>query len=703
MTITSLLFLRLLTFLPLLHGFIPTTTKTSSSTTKTTTDLWNAVMSIEHISYSHDGSTTILNDVSHVLEQGSKQGLVGRNGCGKSTLLKILAGLQKAPEGQVTYPKTIRISHVEQDPPMSSDVTVQDALLGVTTTTTNTDTNNNSNNDLYQVVRDYQLALLQPDNVDLLTEASSAMDRWNAWSVLTKAEEVASKLRVFHLKSQPLSQLSGGERKRVALAAALIQEPDVLLLDEPTNHLDLAAITYLGDLLRGDLKLTLLVVTHDRSFLESVCTTMLELDRGSLYVYDDCTYTTYLEQKEQRLAIEDAAMAAAKNKYKTELEWMRRQPQARESKSKARIDAFYKLEKATKPRVTDPNLKLEGEQSRVGGKVLALQGASLTLGNQQLLQDFSYEFCKGDRIGIVGHNGVGKSTFLRILSNQQALDSGRIEQGETIVMGVYDQMGLRVNYDQYDETTTVMEFVLEQVQNNNSNGFEGKGPDYQARQLLKQFEFPRDRWSQRLNVLSGGEQRRLQLLSVLSKNPNLLLLDEPSNDLDLNTLSALETFLTEQYKGVLVVVSHDKYFTDKVTDHLFVFQGNGIVKDYLGSLSEYADCLIHEEEQRQQQGGGGSGKEYKENKAKRNEQRNAFRKNQKEMKNIENRMEKLQQQIKELEQELEDRSEEGWTVLAEVTEQLNAASEKFEESEVRWLELAELVEESMSEDAMNIS
>lgn len=272
-------------------------------------------------------------------------------------------------------------------------------------------------------------------------------------------------------------------------------------------------------------------------------------------------------------------------------------------------------------------------------------------------------------------------------------------------MGVYDQMGLRVNYDQYNEATTVMEYVVEQVQNSrNYNDSGGKSPDQKARQLLQQFEFPRQRWSERLNVLSGGEQRRLQLLSVLSKNPNLLLLDEPSNDLDLNTLSALETFLMEEYKGVLVVVSHDKYFTDKVTDHLFVFQGDGIVKDYVGTLSEYADCLIQEE---QQQLGSDSStqhenaatlttkEEYKENKAKRNEQRNTLRKHQKEMKNVENRMEKLQDKITELEKELEERSEEGWSVLAEVTEQLNAVSADFEESELRWLELAELVEESM--------
>lgn len=403
--IKSLLLCTLqLSFPFLLNGLIPIISPLSSQISSTSTVLWNAVMSAEHVSYSHDGSTMILDDVSHVLEQGSKQGLVGRNGCGKSTLLKILAGIQKPPEGQVTCRKTVRITHVEQDPPMPSDVTVQDALLGVVTTKMTT--NDNNQDDLYQVVRNYQLALLQTEeNIDMLTEASAAMDRWNAWSVLTKAEEVATKLRVHHLKAQPLSQLSGGERKRVALAAALIQEPDVLLLDEPTNHLDLAAITYVAELLRGDLKLTLLVVSHDRSFLESVCTTMLELDRGKLYVYDDCTYTNYLEAKEERLALEDAALAAAKNKYKTELEWMRRQPQARESKSKARIEAFYKLQKATKPRVADPNLKLSGEQSRLGGKILSLQGASLNLGNQQLLQDFSYEFCKGDRIGIVGRNG----------------------------------------------------------------------------------------------------------------------------------------------------------------------------------------------------------------------------------------------------------------------------------------------------------
>lgn len=653
-------------------------------------------ISIENLSCSHDGGSNYqLQDVSYVLSRGSKQGLVGRNGCGKSTFLKILAaaccGFEEEGvvyQGKVISPRDVRVGFCEQEPLMPSDVTVGDALLGV---------GSSMSDNTYNVVRNYRLALNQAaDQPDAFATASAEMDSANAWSVLTKAEEIATKLRVQHLQDKPLSFLSGGERKRVALAAALIQEPDVLLLDEPTNHLDLAAIQWLSDLILANRKLTILVVTHDRSFLETVCNTIVELDRGCLYTYPG-NYGAFLEQKEARLAIEDAAVQSAKASYRTELDWMRRQPQARQSKSKSRIDAFYKLEKSTKPRTLDPNLNLGdmNGQRRLGGTILKLKDVNLAFGDDKVLLDnFSYDFIKGDRIGIVGRNGVGKSTFIKILSGAQTIDGGEVERGETIVFGVYDQMGLVVP----KEDMTVMEFVQDQVKDAQGDAM-SEAPE-KARKLLNQFEFQRERWMDRVSMLSGGERRRLQLLSVLTKNPNFLILDEPSNDLDLNTLAALEGYLAD-FTGVLVIVSHDKFFTDKVTDHLFVFEGNGVVKDYLGSLSEYAECLIEQENAHfsntnngdSMDVDGGKKSNYKEDKAARNERRNTLRKLQKEMANLENVMEKLKPKATKLQEEINSLSgDEGWTVLAELTEKVDAINTEVDEKEMQWLEMAEEVE-----------
>ncbi len=452
----------------------------------------------------------------------------------------------------------------------------------------------------------------------------------------------------------------------------------MLLLDELTNHLDLAAIQWLSNLILDNRKLTILVVTHDRAFLETVCRTILELDRGSLYSYEG-SYAAFLEQKEARLALEDAAMQNLKANYKTELEWMRRQPQARQTKSKSRIDAFYKLQQATTPRQLDPNWNLgdlQGGKRRLGGTILKLVDVSLAFGPDKVLLDhFSYDFIKGDRIGIVGRNGVGKSTFIRILFGAQAIDGGTVERGETLVFGVYDQMGL-VLLPSEETTTTVMQFVLDQVQDAQGEAL-SEAPE-KARKLLTQFEFPRPRWMERVSMLSGGERRRLQLLSVLSKNHNFLILDEPSNDLDLNTLSALESYLAD-FEGVLVIVSHDKFFTDKVTDHLFVFEGNGAVKDYLGSLSaEYAECLIEQENNffssysnngnsgNANAGEGTNKSSYKEDKAARNDCGSTLRKLTKEMDNTENSISKLKARAAVLQSEVESSDgAEGWPFYPE--------------------------------------
>jgi len=642
--------------------------------------------------------------------------LVGRNGCGKTTFLKILAentcnndknnkggatttaaDLGFRYTGQITSPRDVRVSFVEQEPPMSADVTVSDALLGIVDPASKSGVGGAT--DAYTAVRWYRNAVENAESdPDGFAAASTAMDTYNGWDVLTKAEEVATKLRVRHLQDQTLSKLSGGERKRVALAAALVHEPDALLLDEPTNFLSLAGVQWLADLLTSDKKLTILMVTHDRAFLDEVCDRVLELENGQLYEYDG-KYVDYLQGRDERYALEDAALQAAKSKYRVELEWMRRQPQARESKSKARIDAFYKLEKATKPRPRDSTLDLAESTSgsrRIGGKILSLRNVNFKFGDRIMLNDFSYDFCKGDRICLAGANGVGKTTFARILTGELEPDSGTIDVGETIVMGMYDQMGIEIK----DPNETVLSFVLDRVQSRDGSTM-SEAPG-EARRLLQQFQFDRRRWNERVSVLSGGERRRLQMLSVFSKRPNLLIMDEPSVDCDLDTLQALEEYLQE-FDGVLIIVSHDRAFADKVTDHLFVFEGDGEIKDFIGTLSEYAATLIEIENEnisvKSAMASGDDDSEdkkavYKEDRDRRNRQRNEVRNAKKRMESLEKSIERLKEKVAAVQKELDDSSEEGWSVLADLTEKLSSLTTEIDEKELEWMEVAEVVEEA---------
>jgi ATP-binding cassette subfamily F protein uup len=627
--------------------------------------------------------------------------VVGRNGCGKSTFLKILAatvGYDASPDdlsfsfnGKVTAPKNLRIAYVEQEPSAPSDLTVMDSILGIS----GSQSDEKSTDSLFGTVRRYRTAAAQAAEApEEFTEASANMEKWNgAWDVLTRADEVATKLRVGHLQNQPLSKLSGGERKRVALAAALVQGPQVLICDEPTSFLSLAGVQWLTDLLNQDPNLTLLVVTHDRAFLGDVCNRVLELDNGSIYEYEG-SYATYLEEKDARLQREQNVLQAAKNKYKMELAWMRKQPQARETKQKARIDAFYKLEKAMKPKPMDPSLTMSAEARRLGGKILSMRNVNLSFGDRCMLKDFSYDFIAGDRICLAGANGVGKTTFVRLLTEELSADSGTIEKGETIVMGVYDQTGIKIE----DPEMTVLQFVIEAVQlrEDVSLSEAAMAPD-EARNLLRKFEFSKARWNERIGFLSGGERRRLQMLQVFSQKPNCLLADEISVDCDMDTLTALERFLQE-FQGVLLLVSHDRSFADKVADHLFIFEGDGVIKDFQGTLSEYASTLVEIENEKVSNAAKKTGSsttmqsDPKEDRNLRLAERNAVRKAKKEMDKVDKAMEKLRAKASSLQEELDDSADEGWTVLADLTAQLDKVNEQIDEKEMEWLELADIVE-----------
>jgi ATP-binding cassette subfamily F protein uup len=488
---------------------------------------------IEGLTCSHDGGTVFqLRDVSYILPRTRKIGLVGRNGCGKSTLMNILAETcckdyetdDREPTvytGTVEVPRDVNVAFVEQEPLSPSDVTVGDALLGIKSNSQNNGGKSNSNsNSVYQIVRNYgQVCNALEFDDDAFNKASAAMDAADGWNVLTKADEISMRLQLDDLKDQSLSNLSGGERKRVAIGAALVQSPDVLLLDEPTNHLDLKAIRLLSDVISDEKKMTVLCITHDRSFLNEVCDRIVELDDGSIYGYEG-NYGDFLVGKEARYANEDKVMSSRKKKLTRELAWMRKQPSGRQSKSKARQEAFHKLSAMTKPRRADSKIVLENDDRRLGTNILKMENVSLKFGDRVMLDDFSYDFNAGDTIGIVGGNGVGKSTFIKMACGRQEPDSGTITPGETVSFGVYDQMGIPL-----DDNCSVMDFVKQRVLAREGSTM-AEAPS-EVQKLLKQFQFPKERWVERIIRLSGGERRRLQLLSVLTQRPNFLILDEP--------------------------------------------------------------------------------------------------------------------------------------------------------------------------------
>mmetsp|Transcript_30263 Transcript_30263/g.39919 ORF Transcript_30263/g.39919 Transcript_30263/m.39919 type:complete len:758 (+) Transcript_30263:46-2319(+) len=653
----------------------------------------------EEISHTFDGERFQFRDISLTLHRGEKLGLIGLNGAGKSSLLKALAGELKPDSGKIDAVKKTRVVYVKQEPKFAPGLSVRDAIFG-------------SDIPVMVALKKYYEASERleteegEDAQKTFERASQLVESLGGWEVESNVAQILTKLNVYHLIDQTVDGLSGGELKRLALGIGLIEKPDVLLLDEPTNHLDVNAIQWVETLIKGSKDMACLVVTHDRVFLENIADEIVELDRSSLFFYPG-VYNKYLEAKAARLQQEDQEYASLKNKLRRELEWVRRQPQGRQAKSKSRVQAYEEMNAKAKSReIAGGKVSLNAQSQRLGNFILKFENANLAFkeNGKTILKDFSYEFSKNDRLGIVGGNGVGKTTFLNILTQNQALDSGDVSVGETVVYGYYNQKGLEA--EAMDITKRVIEYVQEIVENNRLEA-ENENPASTTRKYLEKFQFPKGRWHEKVENLSGGERRRLQLLSVLCKNPNFLVLDEPTNDLDLQTLSSLEDFLLNEYKGCIILVSHDRLFMDRVTNHLFVFEGDGIVKDFVGSFTDY--LAIEQERQALQQAQSSSKKptldtqqftsdqetatEQADEEAPAEEKKKLSYKERKEYTNLEAQIEKLTEKQSKLEIELEAASNEGqgYSELMDIQTKLDKVTEEINEKEERWLELAEII------------
>ncbi|MDR6566566.1 ABC-F family ATP-binding cassette domain-containing protein [Chitinophaga ginsengisegetis] len=525
------------------------------------------------------GTKPLFKDISFHIEEGDKIALVALNGTGKSTLLRILCSKDTPDSGKVWIHKDVTVVMLEQQSSFDLSKTVIENIF-------------NHNNPVLNAIKEYELLTEEGHEPDLdkLTDAITKMDEFNAWHFDSKVKQILGKLNIYNL-DQPVGSLSGGQQKRVALAKVLIEigfehKHVLLIMDEPTNHLDVSMIEWLENYLDQE-NVTLLLVTHDRYFLDSVCNEIMELDREQLFIYKG-DYENYLEKKAAREESEKSSVDKARNLYRKELEWMRKQPKARTTKSKSRQDAFYEVKEKANTKVAEQQLELNVKMTRLGGKILELKKVYKSFGDLKILKGMDYTFKKGERVGIVGKNGVGKSTFLNMLLGTEQPDSGKINVGETIVFGNYSQSGLVVKEDMR---------VIEFVKNIAENFPLADGTKVSAAQFLELFLFPAEKQYTYISKLSGGEKRRLHLLSILFRNPNFLVLDEPTNDLDLPTLSILENFLQE-FQGCVIVVSHDRYFMDKLVEHLFVFEGNGEIRDFPGNYTQYREWEKEEDKRK---------------------------------------------------------------------------------------------------------
>ncbi|MAX79178.1 MAG: ABC transporter [Crocinitomicaceae bacterium] len=621
-------------------------------------------LSVENISKRY-GERVLFEGLSFGLDKGQKSALIARNGTGKTTLMNILAGLDTPDTGEVTYRNEIKVSFLPQEPHFDPQQRVGDALF-------------HSEAPAVKAIREYEEAI-ESNDTDRMQKAIDKMDQLAAWDFEVQIKQILTKLKIHHF-DQTISTLSGGQKRRLALAGVLIEEPDLLILDEPTNHLDLDMIEWLEEYLRTG-NLTLLMVTHDRYFLENVCDDILEIDNGNLYRYKG-NYSYYLEKKEEREQNLNSEISKAKNLMRKELEWMRRQPKARGTKSKARIDAFHDLKGTASQKVKKDELSLNVNMTRLGGKILELHSIVKQYGDFKIVDGFSYKFVKGEKIGIIGPNGVGKSTFLNMVMDLEQPDGGTIKTGETVVFGYYAQQGL--NFKPGKRVIEVVKDIAEFIPL-------AKGKTYSAAQMLERFLFPRSQHYVVVDKLSGGEKRRLYLLTILMKNPNFLILDEPTNDLDVLTLTVLEDFLQE-FDGCVLIVTHDRFFMDRLVDHVFVFEGEGVIRDFPGNYTQYRLKKAAEDaEEKARKAEEKTTKEEAkpvEQKAPAEKKKLSY-KEKREFEMLSGEIEKLETEKAELTAQLNSGTLDH-EALQKAGERIQEVIDLLDEKELRWLELSEL-------------
>ena len=608
------------------------------------------------------GDLELFKNISFTVEERNRVGLIARNGRGKSTLLKIIAGEEPCDEGRITLRGGIRVGYLEQEPDFDGELTVIEACL-------------QRNSEKAGVIARYERAVEGGDE-KFLQHLMEEMDRLEAWDYENRAKQVLGKLKISRF-DQPVKELSGGQKKRIALAAVLIDQPELMILDEPTNHLDMEMVEWLEEYLSRTV-CSLLMVTHDRYFLDNVCNTIIEIDDNILYRYNG-NYSYFLQRREERLQAQAVEVARARNLLRKELDWMRRQPQARAHKAKYRIDAFYKLEEKAAAMRDDPRVSLEVKAQYIGNKIFVMRAISKAFPGKVITNDFYYTFARYEKLGIVGNNGTGKSTFIKMLLGRVAPDSGTIEVGETVKWGYYSQDGLSFN-----EQMKVIDVVK-----NIAEVIPVGGKMLTASQFLQHFLFSPEKQYSYVYKLSGGEKRRLYLCTVLMSNPNFLVLDEPTNDLDIETLQVLEEYLSD-FKGCVIVVSHDRYFMDRVVDHIFVFNGEGNIKDFPGNYTDYREWR---DEERAAAARNAAAQAAKNSPVKQNyrsdEKRKLTFKEKREYETLEAEIMELETEKSAIEQEMSSGTL-ATDVLLEKSRRIQQVIELIDEKTLRWLELDEL-------------
>lgn len=622
------------------------------------------LVSVNQLSKSY-GPKTLFKKINFGINHGDKVALVAINGSGKTTLFKILKGTEIADEGEVAFRKNLNVAFLDQDFNLEERLSISELLK-------------KADNKYVKCIQAYENALKNseqnpsPENIQKYNDALQTMTELGGWDYEKNMKEILSKLEIFDL-DQKIKALSGGQKKRVALALVLINKPDLVIMDEPTNHLDVDMIEWLEHYLR-DASLSILLVTHDRYFLDEVCDRIIELDNGELFEYKG-NFEYYLTKKAEREASRNAEIGKARNLYRRELEWIRKMPKARGTKAKARVDAFSDIEQKARQKRSDKKIELSVKMERMGSKIVELHKVSKKFGDKTILNPFTYTFIPGEKIGVVGKNGVGKSTLLKIILGEEPSDSGKVVVGDTVVFGHYSQGGIKLNEDK--RIIEVVKDIAEFIPLAN-------GTSLSASQLLTRFNFPPDVQYSFVSKLSGGEKRRLYLLTVLVNNPNFLILDEPTNDLDIATLQTLEEFLDE-FKGCVLIVSHDRYFMDRLVDHVFAFEGDGEIKDFPGTYTDYREWK-HEQ---------------KETPAVKTETPPALKEEKKQTSTkklsykVQRELEQLESDIPVLEKkkkELEDSLASGITDYSEIqklSSELQQINDELDEKSTRWLEIQE--------------